>query len=228
MPICQLCHEEHQTLINTVDLQGRATRQCIKCHFPGENLGSACYRCRKWTVNKQPWRDGNIYCRECSNEVSNESWQRSVYGAGKVTVPTANLIVMQRCSRCQVMHDNSDGQFRRLGFICNDCLEEDHNVMYGSIFHVRVNARGATEEVDFFLWLLRRLDSDWPSENAPLCKKCGGASYKNPRFNPEKIKEIGKLCGVRKVKVKYWGKADKCEKQAEGATEAEALWGMVN
>ena len=49
--------------------------------------------------------------------------------------------------------------------------------------HVKIRIKGKKHNLDFFNYILGRLDSDWPwrqPSKQTVCPKCGGVVWKNP------------------------------------------------
>lgn len=121
---------------------------------------------------------------------------------------------VNKCCACKQL--SNCGQRIGNDWVCSGCLEDQEENAAG--FHMRLQPKGNKKNISFFHYVMHVLDSDWPYPDdlkKPIedrCVVCGGAVYKQPIFDdPKTIKDIATLCGVGKIKIKYWGSANKCE-----------------
>ena len=97
-------------------------------------------------------------------------------------------------------------------------------------FHVKLQLIGNKEKQDFYHFLLRKMDRDWPFKMkkwnieekkmgwaVSICKVCGGGIWNEPRFEPKGLKALGKqvnemkeLPGHLKVKIRGWKRHEIC------------------
>jgi hypothetical protein len=205
-----------------------------------------CEMCGCTTVNKE-LLDGVLLCYGCKAQFENYAFdaaekakaRKAVGGTnGIVLMPAAaqstEIIKRHWCNRCRKMQLEEEGHEipgTQRAWWCNSCIEETEGVMEN--WHVKLHIKGSEEDIEFFHWMMRRLDTDWEGggdfKATEFCEICGGWEWKNPRMKPEQIKKLGKLAGLRKVKVQFWGKARACDEKvvARRFAEQKMIEGMV-
>lgn len=161
---------------------------------------------------------GNRYCNDC--------WERVKTFTPAVKSPTPletavalyhypqgtgvpeDRKLMKHCTACGAWA--TSGVTIGADWVCSVCVNEDD----GKDIHLRMTVRGKTSNREFLHYVIGQLDTDWPFAKATnggeLCKNCGGVVYKNALFSAAEIKKLASACGTGKVKIRYWGEAEKC------------------
>jgi len=144
-----------------------------------------------------------------------EAWKRYNEERDKVETIKGGLM---KCCACKQL--SNSGQRIGNDWVCAECLNE-HDQETGGCVHIRLQPKGNAKAIDFFHYVMGAIDADWPFKNhepeptsPPVCKKCGGFIYLQPTMEVKDVKAVAKLCGVGKVKIKYWGEGSKCEGKA--------------
>ena len=140
------------------------------------------------------------------------------------------MVERRWCCKCRTFRPKDAGSTipnAQHAWWCDDCIEHEEGSLTN--WHIRLFIKGKEENIEFFHWMMRRLDTDWEGDGLEeVCENCGGWEWKNPRMKPDQIKKLGKLAGLRKIKIIFWGKARVCkEKVIERAFKGKMLEGMA-
>lgn len=185
-----------------------------------------CELCGNTTIVKE-LTHGKLLCFSCQarvNELAVKDGKLFVAGErGLILVPSKERAKKWCCKCCNFKPEKGGMVINgtKYAWMCEGCLDAE-NEGDKVDWHVKLQVKGKEETLHFFHWMMNKLDADYTggtefmNEAADLCPICGGWEWKNPRMKPHQIKKLGKLAGLRKIKVLFWGKAGNCnEKQIE-------------
>lgn len=182
---------------------------------------------------------GGKYCCDCWDAIHpprSKEWLSGIFvidrnprpdspfihvATGGTTVTTfkketqAEMFGYLECGVCKYWRN--EGEYAGKDWICSICLKEDNDpdceVLPAKV-HFSAKPKGNKVAIEYFDFMMMQLDSDWPSptKNPPICKECGGTVWTAPTLTPKQLKQLAQECGVGKLKIRYWGASDKCEK----------------
>lgn len=171
------------------------------------------------------WRStttGSKYCTKCWDTLYNSDLTKGRKSGTFITeinsVKTsstshdqATLFGYTQCNSCLCWVD----KVKSVGTnsYCNMCWDKlKKPLQTPATVHLRLKVGGTPITLEFFDYLMTELDADWPGvEAAEICPRCHGIEWKNPDVTPAQLKRLADMCMLKKFKIKYWGKAEKCE-----------------
>lgn len=243
---CQICAFKFRQAHIGQDVTPKGSEE-ERRHIQSQFITQRCEVCGKDTVNKKVNAEGVLLCFGCIEEFERLGYAQSggrkfVGGTNGITIvkppapamPPPAIVKTHWCYKHLGMVPEEQG--RRIpnthyDWWCFDCIEKEAGDVQN--WHIRLKITGKPEAIEFFHWMMRRLDNDWEGggefATPDTCPHCKGWEWANPRMKPEQVKKLGKMAGLRKVKVVFWGKASSCEEKSIAKQFAHnMLEGMVH
>lgn len=128
---------------------------------------------------------------------------------------TSKITRWHECKQCHHWLDEENMLGVADEWICETCLEkaggEDVDVKLPPVAHIKMKAKGSPNNIEFFQFVMTNIDKDWPKIDAPKCPDCDGVTWRMPCIELADLKKLAQDCGVGKLKVPYFGDAEKCK-----------------
>ncbi len=193
-------------------------RRCTTCLFMLEryylstNTGNRfCSKC--WAEIHPPGSEGfkqAIFITDGKEPIMDISARQEFWRQGEIQ-HKHEAVHVKECSVCHGFKE--EGEYAGADFICANCIQEDGEVDVNgaAVIHFRAKVRGSTKAIDFFNFVMKDLDKDWPGFDAgKVCPVCNGVEWRMPMLKVDEVKKLADDCGIGKIKIKYWGDAAHC------------------